>query len=57
MPARRPHRLRPCAAVLAVLALAGCSTGERTAGEPVTEEEAGVLAELLHRNHRESVAH
>ena len=52
MPARRQRRVRPCAAALVVLALAGCSTGERKAGESNTEDEAGVLAELLHRNHR-----
>ncbi|RZU33782.1 hypothetical protein [Blastococcus saxobsidens] len=56
MPARRPPAARVCAAALAALLLAGCSTGERRAGEPVTEDEAAVLAELLHRNHQEGGA-
>lgn len=56
MPARRPPAARVCAATLAALLLAGCSAGERRAGEPVTEAEAAVLAELLHRNHEEGGA-
>ena len=56
MPARRQRRVRPCAAALVVLSLAGCSTGERKAGEAITEDEAGVLAELLHRNHTDGGA-
>src|SRR3712207_9166840 len=53
MPSRRS---RVSAAALTVLVLAGCSGGERMPGEPITEDEAGVLAELLHRNHEEGGA-
>ena len=56
MPARRPLTARTCAAALAALLLAGCSAGERRPGEPITEDEAAVLAELLHRNHEEGGA-
>ncbi|WP_104524146.1 hypothetical protein [Blastococcus atacamensis] len=56
MPVRRPLAPRACAAALAALALAGCSTDERSPGEPVTEDEARILAELLHRNHEEGGA-
>ncbi|TFV43776.1 hypothetical protein [Blastococcus sp. TF02A-35] len=56
MPARRPLALRAGTAALVVLALAGCSTDERSPGEPITADEAEVLAELLHRNHEEGGA-
>lgn len=56
MPARRPLAPRVVAAGLALLLLAGCTDGERQAGEPVTEEDAAVLADLLHRNHEEGGA-
>ncbi|RBY96844.1 hypothetical protein DQ237_04275 [Blastococcus sp. TF02-8] len=53
MPARRPLAT---AVALAVLALTACSDGERAPGEPVTEDDAQILAELLHRNHEEGGA-
>jgi hypothetical protein len=49
--------MRPClvplALGLAATLVAGCAadSGERAPGEPVTREEAGVLADLLQRNH------
>ncbi|MGY1718183.1 MULTISPECIES: hypothetical protein [unclassified Blastococcus] len=56
MPARPRLVPRASAAGLALLILAGCTTEPRQAGEPVTEEDAAVLAELLHRNHEEGGA-
>lgn len=56
MLARRPPRVRASAVALSLLVLAGCSASERTAGDVVTEEEAGILADLLHRNHEEGGA-
>ncbi|MGY1724898.1 hypothetical protein [Blastococcus sp. SYSU DS0533] len=56
MPARRPLAPRVGAAGLALLLLAGCTGDARQAGDPVTEEDAAVLAELLHRNHEEGGA-
>ncbi|MDK3255161.1 hypothetical protein [Blastococcus capsensis] len=53
MPARRA--LLPRAGLVVVL-LAGCDSDERVAGEPVTAEDAAVLAGLLHRNHEEGGA-
>jgi len=43
----------PLALGVAVTLLAGCAadSGERAAGDPVTVEEAAVLADLLHRNY------
>ena len=52
MPARRPPAVRAAAAGLALVALlSGCTAQERQSGEPITEDDAAVLAELLHRNH------
>jgi hypothetical protein len=51
MPFRRPLLARAGAAGLAVLLLAGCTSDARQAGEPITEADAAVLAELLHLNH------
>jgi hypothetical protein len=50
MPARRRLLLLALGLVLALVA--GCSggSGERAPGDPVTRDEAEVLAELLHRN-------
>src|SRR5829696_5863436 len=50
-----PTRRRPvlAAAGLALALLSGCTTDDaanRRPGDPVTREEAGALAELLHRN-------
>jgi hypothetical protein len=47
----RPRLL--LASALAVALTTGCSadSGERRPGDPVTRDEAAVLAELLHRNH------
>ena len=47
----RPRVLLP-ALGLAATVLAGCSSGgsDRQPGDPVTREDAGALAELLHRN-------
>ncbi|MCZ2858829.1 hypothetical protein [Blastococcus sp. VKM Ac-2987] len=56
MPARCQLVPRAGAAGLAVLLLAGCTSDERLSGEPVTEDDAAVLAELLHRNHEEGGA-
>jgi hypothetical protein len=48
----RPRHL-PLALALAATLVAGCAAdGERAPGDPVTQEEAAVLAELLHRNHQ-----
>jgi hypothetical protein len=46
-------RLVPLALGLAATLVAGCAAdpGERAPGDPVTREEAGVLADLLQRNH------
>lgn len=56
MPARRPFALRAGAAGLIVLLLAGCGSAERRAGDPITAEDAAVLAELLYRNRQEGGA-
>ena len=56
MPARRPLVLRVAAAGLAATLLAGCSETSRQAGDPVTEDDAAVLAGLLHRNHEQGGA-
>jgi hypothetical protein len=56
MRARRQLVHRAGAAGLALLLLAGCTSDQRQAGEPVTEDDAAVLAELLHRNHEEGGA-
>ncbi|MGY2065915.1 hypothetical protein [Blastococcus sp. SYSU DS0619] len=56
MPARRQLVPRAGAAGLIVLLLAGCTGSERQVGEPVTEDDAAVLAELLHRNHQDGGA-
>ncbi|MGY2083484.1 hypothetical protein [Blastococcus sp. SYSU DS0539] len=54
--ARRTFVPRAGAAGLTLLLLAGCTGDERRAGEPITEDDAAVLAELLHRNHEEGGA-
>ena len=52
MPARPPLVPRAATAGLVLVALvSGCTSEERRAGEPITEDDAAVLAELLHRNH------
>ena len=56
MPARRPLTARAGTAALALLLLTACSADERSPGEPITEDEARTLAELLHRNHTEGGA-
>ncbi|MGY1916853.1 hypothetical protein [Blastococcus sp. SYSU DS0973] len=56
MRARRQLVPRAGAAGLAALLLAGCTGAERQPGEPITEDDAAVLAELLHRNHEEGGA-
>jgi hypothetical protein len=56
MRARRSSAARLCAAALSALLLTACSADERSPGEPITEDEAATLAELLHRNHDEGGA-
>lgn len=56
MPARRALVRRAGATGLVVAVLAGCGSDERRAGDPVTAEDAAVLAELLYRNHEEGGA-
>ncbi|CCG05828.1 hypothetical protein [Blastococcus saxobsidens] len=56
MPASRPLLRRVGAAGLAAVLLSGCGSEERRAGEPITAEDAAVLAELLHHNHEEGGA-
>ena len=57
MPARRPLVRRAGAAALGLLLLSsGCGSAERRSGEPITPEDAAVLAEVLHRNHEEGGA-
>ncbi|SEL24387.1 hypothetical protein SAMN04515665_11061 [Blastococcus sp. DSM 46786] len=56
MRARRQLVLRVGAAGLSLLLLAGCTDDQRQPGEPVTEDDAAVLAELLHLNHEEGGA-
>src|SRR3982750_2037258 len=57
MPTR--SRLLPLVLGLLLALVAGCSqdSGERAPGDPVTRDEAAVLAELLHRNFTEGGAH
>lgn len=52
----RPLPARACATALVAVLLAGCGEDARRPGEPITEDEAVVLAELLHRNHEEGGA-
>ncbi|TYP86431.1 hypothetical protein [Blastococcus xanthinilyticus] len=56
MPDRRPLVPRAAAAGLALALLTGCTEESRQAGDPVTEEDAAVLAKLLHRNHEQGGA-
>jgi hypothetical protein len=57
MPTR--SRLLPLVLGLLLALVAGCSqdSGERAPGDPVTRDEAAVLAELLHRNFTQGGAH
>jgi hypothetical protein len=58
MPPRARAVVLAAAVALGPLLTGGCSTDEepRPAGDPVTEEEARLLAGLLHRNHQEGGA-